>query len=70
MARDRPLPWMRAGVVDTLVESDGGAFESLERHRTGDIGDPGQPFCPEEGEPANRMHGLGPVEQGEAFFGP
>ena len=27
-------------------------------------------FRPEEGEPANRVHRLGPVEQGEAFLGP
>ena len=70
MARDRPLPGMRAGVVNALIESDGRAFESLESHRTGDIGDPSQPFCPEEGEPANRVHRLSPVEQGEAFLGP
>src|SRR4030095_16026344 len=70
MARARPLCWMRGGVVNALIESDGRAFESLERHRTGDIGDPGQPFCPEEGEPANRVHRLGPVEQGETFLGP
>ena len=51
-------------------KATGRALESLERHRTGDIGDARETFCPEEREPANRVHRLGAVEQGETFLGP
>ena len=69
MARDGLLPGMRPGVVNALIESDGRAFERLEGHRAGDIGDAGETFRPQESEPANRVHRLGAVEQGEAFLG-
>ena len=69
MTRGRLLAGMRARVVNALVESDRGAFERLERHRSGDIRHPGQPFRAKQGESSDTVHCLRSIEESEAFLG-
>ena len=63
------LTCMRAGLMDAGIEGDWRALESFERHSSGEVGELGKTAGVDYGERAYCGHGLGAVEQGQAFFG-
>ena len=69
MARHRLLAGMRTRVVNARIKRDRRSFQRFEGHRAGDIGDAGESFRAEEGEPADGVHRLGAIQEREAFFG-
>ena len=62
------LARMRAGILQTLVESGGRTLERFETHCSGNITDVSDPFGAKKREPANRVHCLRAIEQCEALF--
>ncbi len=65
----RHLARLRSRRQDALVERAHRPLERLERHGAGDVGHQAGLLGVEHGQPADRGHVLGAVEQGEAFLG-
>ena len=63
------LARMRTGALDALVESGGRAHERVERHGAGDVGQADKAASAGDGKRADSDHGLGAVEQRQAFLG-
>ena len=64
----RDLAGVRARSVDRRMEARERALQGLERHRTGDVADPGETAGTDEPECRHRRHELRPVDQREALF--
>ena len=63
------LAGMRTGELNALVESGGRAHQGFERHGAGEVGQPDDALGAGDGKRPHSDHGLGAVEQSQAFFG-
>jgi hypothetical protein len=63
------LAGVGAGEMDALVEGGGRATEGVEGEGAGGVGGIEEVFGIEEGETASGEHGLGAVDEGDAFLG-
>ena len=63
------LTGMRACEVNALIEGRRGSHQGFERHGSGQIGEPNDALGSCDSKDAHCGHGLGAVEQSEAFFG-
>src|SRR5437763_4775861 len=66
--RDCRLTGMRARRVNALVERDRSSFQGFQRHRTSNISQTSDAFCPMESQPSDSRHRLSSVQQRESFF--
>ena len=63
------LAGVRTRELDALVEGNWSAHESFKRHGAGEIGELSDADAARNGEAADGRHGLGAIEQREAFLG-
>ncbi len=63
------LAGMRTGALNALVESGGRAHERIERHCAGDVSQADEAASARHGKRADSDHGLGAIEQRQAFLG-
>jgi len=69
MAGDESVAGMRARIGDARIEGDRAAAKRVERERGGDVSRIGGNFGVAQGESEKSEHGLGAVEEREAFLG-
>ena len=62
------LTRMRSRRVNAFIKRDRRSFQSFERHRAGNIGQPRQSFGAIQRQPADSTHRLRSVQQRQAFL--
>ena len=60
--RDRNLPRMRPRLLNPQIEGAWCSHQTFQGHCAGHIGDARETFGAKQGEAADRVHGLGPVQ--------